>query len=169
MSNTWFNQDGLFIRYGQREVEVQDTGIFGTPADGGTHVVETKLNLASLTTTHAIIDEGVYIPKNFILERVEIVTEVAATSGGAATLTVGVRRNSDRSTDVEAAGVVSALALTAMDAVGETTVLRQGSTSAGTRVGAVVSADHVTKLVARADTAVFTAGRVTIRMYLRRA
>lgn len=167
--STWFNEDGLFIRYGQKEVEAQKTGVFGTAADGGTHVVEAKIDLADLTTTHAIIDEGVYIPKHFILERVEIVTEVAATSGGSATLTIGVRRNSDRTTDVEAAGVVSALALASMDAVGETTVLRQGVTSAGTRVGAVVSADHVTKLVARANTAVFTAGRITVRLYLRRA
>jgi hypothetical protein len=167
--STWFNQDGLFIRYGQKEVEPQKTGVFGTAADGGTHVVETKLDLTALTSTHAIIDEGVYIPKNYILERVEIVTEVAATSGGSATLTIGTRRNSDRTTDVDVAGVVSALALTAMDAVGETTVLRQGSTSAGTKVGAVLSADHVTKLVARANVADFTAGKVTVRMYLRRA
>jgi hypothetical protein len=166
---TWFNNDGLFIRYGQKEVEAQTTGIFGTAADGGSHVIETKINLASLTSTHAIIDEGTYIPKGFILERVEVVTEVAATSGGSATLTIGTRRNSDRTTDVDAAGVVSALALASMDAIGETIVLRQGVTSAGTRVGNVISADHVTKLVARANTADFTAGKITVRLYLRRA
>ena len=163
---TWYNNDGLYIKYGTSEAEHGKGGAFAADV-AGQHVVELDITLTNLTTSPAILDDNVFLPKGYTITKVETVATVAATSGGAAALNIGLIRK-DRSTAIDADGIVAALALTAIDAVGETTVLTKGSTGAGALVGTVTSADYPSYITADYDTAAYTAGVVKVRIWLQK-
>ena len=161
---SWLNNDGLYIKLAAEEG--QKGGTYRSV--GPLQITEVKLDLTvDATSTSAIIGSalgqaGVYIPDGSYVEKVEVVAEVAATSGGSATLDVGIIRR-DRSTPVDIDGLVAALALTAIDAAGETSVLTKGATGAGALIGTTVTNGGY--LVANRNTANFTAGKVTVRVY----
>lgn len=156
---TWFNQDGLFIKFGFDEGLVKNTGEY---ADlGPLHNIEVELPLASLSTSAVtILSDTVTLPVGARIEEIEVVAETAAT-GTNATLKVGLIRT-DRTTAYDDDGFVAALAQTTLTA-GSKQVLRVGSTGAGALVGTTLTLPGL--LVAGATTAVFTAGRAVVRIY----
>lgn len=163
---TWTNNDGLFIKFGADEGRNYTS--YGFAAEhsvmaDGEHQVEITLNpLTALGTGSNIVSDTVTIPNGARITRVVVVTETAATSGGAAALNVGLI-DQDRSTALDADGLVAALALTAIDAAGETTSLTVGATSAGALIGTTLS--NTGLIVADYDTAAYTAGKVKVRVY----
>lgn len=161
----WNNSDGLIVKFHRELGTVTKAGEFGTVADGDQHVVEMSLNpLTALTTTAGTVqDQHVIIPANARIEKVEIITVTAATSGGAATLDFGLQRL-DRTTELDYDGLIAAAALTTIDTIGETTVLTKGSTGAGALVGTTIGS-NAGVLVARYNTAAFTAGALKIKVY----
>lgn len=158
-NRSWRNSDGLNVWFGTSEGVAQSAGEVRT--NGDSRVIEQIITLTDLTTTAQYIDTHVTIPTGARIEQVEVLALTAATSGGSATLSIGLK-GTDESTNVSDAALVSALALTSIDGTGEKTTLTLGSTGAGTSIGAVTSTkNHIT---AKYTTAAFTAGKVIIRV-----
>lgn len=158
----WMNSDGLYVKYGTDEGTPTTAGTFPTMVSGQ-HVTELRIPaLTALTATAAIIADTTVIPSGATIAKVEVVAETAATSGGSAALNIGLSRL-DRSTELDYDGFVAAMALTAIDATGETTVLTKGSSGAGALVGTKLANAGV--LTADYDTAVYTAGELVVRVY----
>lgn len=159
----WLNNDGLYIKTGYEQA-AGPTLAGEIKTYGRLREIEVKINLTSLGTGSTILSDVTYFPKGARIEEVEVVTETAATSGGAAVLNLGLIRT-DRTTAYDADGFIAALAITTHDAAGEKTVLRVGSTGAGAFIGTTLA--NVGLLVADYDTAAYTAGvlKVRIRYY----
>lgn len=157
--------DGLLLKFGTEKAVVQKAGEYRTA--GRNHEVEVKLTLTAAATGSAIVTgtDLLLMPAGARIDEVEIVAETAATSGGSATLNLGLIRE-DRTTTYDADGFVAALALASYDAAGEKTVLRVGSTGAGAFIGTTLA--NKGYFVFDWDTAAFTAGVlvVTIRYYI---
>lgn len=158
---TWTNNDGLYIRFGTTEATPTTAGEFPTMVYGQ-HTSEIRLTATSLTATAAIQSNSVVIPSGATIARIEVIAETACTSGGSATLNVGLSRL-DRTTELDYDGLIAALALTSMDAAGETTALTKVSTSAGALLGTELA--NAGLLTADYDTAAFTAGVVLVRIF----
>lgn len=157
----WMNADGLYIKYGTEEATVGKAGTY-TEQEGGRYIVEFRIPaLTALTTGDVIQEDNVYIPKGARIEYVEVMNTTAATSGGSATLNIGLIR-SDRTTAIAATGLVSAAPLTDYDTLGETKRYSVGVTGAGSLVGTVLTNPGL--ISAKYATAAFTAGALTIRI-----
>lgn len=163
---TWMNNDGLYIKYGTDEGVI---GKGGALAEGsaGQHVIDVNITLSTLTTTAAIVEDNVIVPKGYVITRVQLITTTAATSGGSATLDVGLMRL-DRSTNIDDDGLIVAAALSTFNSVGETLDLVFGSTGAGALVGTVTDATYPSYITASYNTAAFTAGVVKVRVFLQK-
>jgi hypothetical protein len=157
---TWMNSDGLYIKFGTDEADHGVAGEYSTL--GPQRMVEAKLTLTEAALTAAIVDDNVWLPAGARIEKVEVIAETAATSGGAAVLNVGLQRQ-DRSTELDYDGLVAALALTAINAAGETNSLTPGSTGAGALIGTTLA--NAGYLTFDYDTAAFTAGVMKVRVY----
>lgn len=164
---TWTNSDGLHIKLGTSEAASLDTtkgpaGEYKT--FGGLRQTEAVIDLVDLATgSELIINDVAIFPKNARIEAVEIEVVTGATSGGAATLDVGLVRNSDRTTAIDVDGLAKAVALTAIDTAGERLTLTVGSTGVGDMVGTTNTLPAL--ITAGAGTAVFTAGVLRVRVY----
>lgn len=159
----WTNSDGLRIKIGASEANITQGGEYNQT--GHVHEVQVRFNLTSLGTATALLEPGIIIPKGARIEQVEVVAETAATSGGSATLNVGLVRL-DNTTAIDEDGLVAALALASINVAGEKNVLTPGITSAGALVGTTLA--NAGKFVADYDTAAFTAGvvLVTVKFYV---
>lgn len=157
---SWRNSDGLNVWFGTAEGQPGKGGELQTPTN--TRMIEWVITLTDLTSSAQFIDTHVTVPQGAFIEKVEIVTLVAATSGGSATLNIGLK-GTDESTNVSDTALVSALALTTHDAAGETTELVVGSTGAGSSIGAATAANN--HLTAKYGTAAYTAGKVVVKVY----
>ncbi len=165
---SWLNSDGLYIEYGPDEVTVVDGGEL--KAFGSLHEVEVEIPLASLSTsTQLILSDTITIPNGARIEKVVLAVEVAATSGGSATLDIGLV-DQDRSTELDFNGLVAALALAEMSDLGAVITFVNGadSTPAGESGDGALVGTTLTNtglITANAGTAVFTAGRLKCRIY----
>lgn len=164
---SWFNADGLYIKIGNEEGQVAKGGMYSTL--GPLEVTEVKMDLvsdapAALTIVGTALGQlGTAIPDGVRIEAVEVVVETAATSGGAATLTVGLKQRTDRTTTVSASGLVNAMALSTINTSGQRQYLTTGSTGAGALVGTTLTNGGF--LAANFGTAAFTAGKLVLRVY----
>lgn len=157
----WTNPDGLTIYFDGEEAQLANGGEYKT--FDLSRVEDVEVDLTTLTTTAAVVSRSVF-PWGKTLDKVEIIADVAATSGGSATLDVGFRRVT-AGTDVDDDGAVAALPLANINVTGETNVLTAGVTYAGALVGTVVEADESCYITASYNTAAFTAGRIRIRLF----
>jgi hypothetical protein len=165
---TWFNNDGLYIKYGTDEVTVVDGGEYNTL--GALHEVEIEIDLDSLATaTESILSDTITIPNGARIERVRFVVETGATSGGSATLDFGLI-DQDRTTELDYNGFVAALAVADISDTGAVIEFVAGADSVpdghagvGALVGTTLS--NTGYFTAGANTAVFTAGRIKARIY----
>lgn len=163
MANTWMNSDGLYLKTGTQEAVLSAGGAYRN--DGNYHVVEVTIHdMTDLGTSAAILDDVTFVPKGARIEKVQLVTETACTSGGSAVLNVGLQRR-DRSTELDYDGLIAAAALSTFNAAGETLDLILGATGVGALVGTTLAYNGY--LTADYDTAAFTAGKVVIRVYYR--
>jgi hypothetical protein len=165
---TWSNSDGLYIKFGTDEVTVTDGGEL--KAFGALHEVELEIDLDDLSTSaNTFLSDTVTIPNGARIEKVVVIVETAATSGGSATLDIGLI-DQDRTTAFDDDGLVAALALAEMSDAGAVIEFMNGADSTpagesgdGALVGTTLS--NTGLVIASANTAVFTGGHLKVRIY----
>lgn len=154
---TWTNSDGLYIKYGVDAATQHKVGEYEDA--GGLHVFEAQIDYSDLSAfgTTKILSDTAYFPSNAYIESAVLEVETAFTSGGSATLTLGLIRK-DRSTAIDADGIDATVAVAALTA---------GATIAcdGALIGTRLS--NVGLLTALVGTANFTAGKAYLRITYR--
>lgn len=149
---SWMNSDGLYVKFGAEEAAHARGGEYGA-LDNGRHVIEFIIDWKdALSATNTILGNtattaypqtgsmGVLIPEGFIPEFLEVTPVVAFTSSGtigSATLLIGSKKLSDRSTEYDHDGLAtSSFAASVLDATAEgPTVIKVGTTGAGDDYG----------------------------------
>lgn len=164
MAQTWLNNDGLYIKFGNKRGDAGIAGSFAAPANGAQTVVEFDITLSSLTSSAAVIDDNVVLPQNARIEKVELLPiEAADSASDTAALNIGLIRT-DRSTSYDDDGLVDAAAQTEIDTVVEVATYTVGDAgSAGALVGTVLA--HNGLVTADYDTEAFTQGKVKVKIY----
>ena len=168
--SSWFNKDGLVVNYGTRTTQKDSAGSVKT--FGPEQTIVFPITLASLSTA-ATVNTGIYapqyaanaafLPPNSLVTEVKVVTKVAATSGGAATLSIGTYTLSASTglfvvDDIDALFEPGDAALADFSAVGESiTLIKGGANGIGAAVGSTSANLYIAAIYA---TAAFTAGEV---------
>jgi hypothetical protein len=157
---TWMNDDGLYIRYGTTEVDVALGGENTT--DGDVRHLEIDFDFSDLAAygTAKIIGEGVRLPVGAWLKSATLLVTTAF-AGATGTLTLGTI-DTDRSTVHDADGIDAAIAVTAIDAIGDTIACD------GALIGTVLANTTPLYITATVGTAQFTAGaaKLTIEYFI---
>jgi hypothetical protein len=158
----WFNNDGLLVRFGDKEGAVGTSGEYGI-TDGNKHIIEVRIPALTAITdaTQTILDQNVFMPKNARIEYVDVLNTTVATSGGSAVLDFGLIRY-DQTTELDYDGLLADAPLADYNLLGETKRYQIGVTGAGALMGTVLTQPGY--FVATYDTAAFTAGALTIRV-----
>ena len=145
------NDDGLTRAYGRSEGGPALTGGFGV--HGEDRVVEALIDFSELAAfgTNRLISQipGVVIPAGALIVEATVDVSTAFTSGGAATLSLGLTQEDGSIIDVD--GIDATIALSALNAVGKT-VACDGALVNGVALTAKAS------LSALVGTANYTAG-----------
>jgi hypothetical protein len=170
-ANQWLNNDGLLIKFGTSEAKQGALGTvagFGEGANvGDLQAIEIRIpDMTLITTTAQPIDDNYYLPKGARIEKVETIADTAATSGGSATLTVGLMK-SDRSTLIDATGVLSAAPLADHNTLGTLKQYQVGTAGAGSQIGTASATTFPALITAKYTTAVYTGGALTIRVWVK--
>lgn len=154
----WMNNDGLLIKYGTEEAQVGGGGEYRWDGPLTELEIDIQWNRLAAFGTEKVVDETIRIPNGVLLQSAEFRVITPFTSGGSATLTLGLI-NPDRSTAYDADGIDATVALTAIDAVNETV------TCDGALIGTVLNAAQGSSLVtATVGTANYTAGKGVLRL-----
>lgn len=162
MTNTWTNNDGLYIKYGTTEATPALGGEIMT--EDGEHKVVISFgydDLAAYGTTKIMAD-NITIPAGAILKSATVYVETAFSTGSSPTLTIGtidVDRSTITAPDDDADGIDATIAASA---------LSEGATVTcdGALIGATLGDTVlITMLVGTAN---FSAGRakLTITWYI---
>lgn len=158
----WYNNDGLYVKFGTEEATVANVGNYNV--SGPENMIELKItDMTALGTSAAIQDAGLVVPKNAFIQKVEVIVDTACTGTNAA-LNVGLIRT-DRSTELDYDGLIAAGAVATLAAAGNIVEYTQGSTGHGALIGTTLANNGY--LTADYDTAAFTAGAITIRVWYR--
>lgn len=166
---TWSNSDGLVVGFGTHSADNSCPAVTGT---GTSRQLQMVIDLTEVPDTASATNGIAYpqapiIPRGSVITRATITTLEAATSGGAATLDLGLWTRG-KATDVvdDADGIVSGVTIAEMTTVGEIHLcdgaLLPLATSASTLVGATGLGDCV--VTAEYATAAFTAGKIIVRV-----
>lgn len=156
---TYTNADGLILGYG---THTPDNAVPAVAAERGVRktmemlITGTELELTTATAA-SLHPQGAIIKRGSLIKNATFTPTVAFTSGGAATLTIGTYKVGTIGTVDVAAGITSATAITAIDAIGETVVCAGTLVNGTIAVGATSDSD--VEIVAIAGTAAFTAGK----------
>jgi hypothetical protein len=115
---SYTNADGLRVITDADQGVVKTQGTAVTPMKQ-VLVVDVVLTSVGTTFTSTNIDlNNPFIPAGSLITRADLVMTTAATSGGAATLSIGTYNAAG--TAIVAAGIDSAIAVAAIDGIGET-------------------------------------------------
>lgn len=153
----WTNNDGLYIKYGAEEANVGGGGEYRWNGPFTELEFDVQWNKLNAFGTVTILDETVRIPSGVILTYAEFEPTIGFTSGGAATISFGLY-DTDRTTAYDEDGIDATIALTAIDAVGETV------TCDGALVNTKLSNDTPCLVTATVGTANYTAGQGKLRL-----
>jgi len=162
----WANSDGLSVGFGTHGV---DNDVPATRNNGTKTRVSVEITLVDLVDTFAAANrkpQEIRIPRGSLITEAYVVVKTLATSGGAATLDLGLWGVNDVVDDAD--GIVADIALTEIDVAGEVhicdgaLVASSGNTAAAgiITVGATANSDVV--IAPSYETAVFTAGVVLL-------
>ncbi len=154
----WTNADGLTVFFPDDNA---DRLVYGGeyPGAGANRVIEVEVDLADLTTSAQSFGEPwIIIPRNSVVESVEVISETAAVGG--TSIDIGLMRL-DGTTELDWDGLVDGLVIANLNVNGEKNVLTAGVTYAGALVGTETAyPGYITVL----ETGTFSAGRVVIRV-----
>lgn len=143
---SWVNNDGLYIKFGTEEAAVAKGG--EVSPFGDEYVLEFDLDYTDVqSATAAIVDGGsavgpfgIMVPEGVRVKEMEVLTVTAPTSSGtvaSATLVIGTKKASDRSTELDHDGLSTSSFVigTVLESAGESVVLKPGVTGAGDDYG----------------------------------
>lgn len=156
----WINESGLPIRFGTDLAANGAGGQFRWNGPMAEYEYDIVWNELEAFGTVTYLGRTVRIPDGMLLTEATIEVSEAFTSGGAATLTLGFH-NAD-GTAYDADGIDAAVALTALDTVGETTVC-DGALVNTILANGSKKYSYVTATVGTAD---YTAGKAKLRLKL---
>lgn len=156
----WINESGLPIRFGTELAAVGNGGQFRWNGPMAEYEYDIIWNELEAVGTPTFLGRTVRIPDGMLLTEATIEVTQVFTSGGAATLTLGFH-NAD-GTAYDADGIDATVALTALDAVGETTVCD------GALVNTILAnpSKKYSYVTATVGTAAYTAGKAKLRLKL---
>lgn len=156
---TWMNDDGLYIKFGRDRGITKKAGEFEDFDKGNEHYIEAQLDLDVLGTSTGTVflSDTLRIPGDAYLLKAELRVETAFTSGGSATLTLGLY-DTDRSTAYDADGIDATIAVAALTA-GATI------TNDGALINTRLANNTPCLLTATVGTAAFTAGKGFLRIW----
>lgn len=154
----WTNADGLLV-YFSGESRSVDGGEY--PGAGANRTIEVEFNAAGLSTTAGtptlIGKPWIIVPRNSVIESVEIISETAFVGG--TSINVGLQRFNG--TELDHDGLVAALPIANLNVNGEKNVLTAGVTNAGALVGTETLYPGYIDVYAAGT---FTAGRGVLRV-----
>lgn len=154
----WLNSDGLYVKFGTDEAT---PGLGGeTNISGDLREIVFDITLADLGTGSAIMGDNLWLPKNARIDSVEVEV-ITGAEGATADLNVGLIK-SDRTTAIDADGLVKAADVATIDTAGKKLTLINGATGAGDLIGTTLAYNGL--IIADYDTAAFTAGEVRVRV-----
>lgn len=151
--STWTNDDGLVVGFGTRTSSNDQGGNVRTSGLEEEYVIEVLDGTAIGATDTAAVTGGDYadIPANSVITAAYFQVDTAFTSAGAATLDIGLKQRDGTEVGGSDDVIDAAIALTAIDAAGETVACD------GSYIGASVGANPVVPKFTY-GTATFTAG-----------
>lgn len=160
----YFDPDGLYRQYGTTKAVPEIGGDYHR--EGEYRVLEYLLDLTTLTPfgTAIIPSNTTFVPKGVFVESVDVIVETAGV-GATATLNIGLVNN-DRTTVDSATGFVNAMTVATL-VQGANLHLVVGSAFVGGYVGALAGTPVTGYLQATANTAVFSAGKIRVRINYR--
>lgn len=158
----WTNNDGLTLKYGPTKTIPATLGEYRH--DGALNCIEIVLDQTQMplvTANSVVIDKEMILPIGSIIERIEMTNKTAFTSGGAATVNIGLV-NLDGVTAADPDAIVVEATLTE---------LNDGGTNIAGWIGAELlgAPTTVAKLFTwEVNTADLTAGFGVVRIYFSR-
>lgn len=174
---TWYNSDGLFVKFGVEEAAVARGGE-KQRLDGVheyTFEIDWKDVLSASTAVLGTVGTaalprtgsyGVMIPKGLKILEVETIAVSAFTSSGtigSSTMVIGLIRE-DFSTELDYDGLTtSSFVGSVFDGLGETVNVRLGTTGAGALIGTTLAYDGIVTVSNSAHAShPYTAGRLRV-------
>lgn len=158
---TWTNNDGLVVGFGRH---TEDNNVAAVTSDrSGRKTMRMKVDLTTLPDTFAAANrtpQAAVIRRGSVIHEATIRVITAATSGGAPTLDIGLWGTNDVVDDAD--GIDAAIALTAIDAVGEVVQCDGAVVNGVVSAGATANSDVV--IAPSYNTAVYTAGEIEIEV-----
>ncbi len=157
-SSTWSNSDGLAVGFGTHTKDNDVSAV--TSERGSVKTVVMEINGTSVPSTWAAANvqpQGVLIPRGSIIVDATFQVVTAFTSGGAATLNIGTYGGAAFTTADDIDGIDAAVAVAAIDAIGETVQCDGALVNTTVAVGATADTDVV--LGYNYGTAAYTAGK----------
>lgn len=169
--NTWTNSDGLVVGFGTHTEDNDVCAVY--PGANGEVTVVVEYTLADLPDTFAATNvkpQDHRIPRGSVIKSAFLQTVVAPTSGGAATLDIGLWGVGLETEVTDGADIIVADATIAeMGVAGEGilldgTVIADAATAASTVATAGATSDSDVVISPSYETAVFTAGVVKLHL-----
>lgn len=169
MSQNYTTFSKLFLQFGTDKAIPETFGDYVT--FGANRSIEGVIDLTKLSTTAIIISNTTFFPAvpgsyGTFIEKIELIPEVAATTGTAATLSIGLVQT-DRTTVPASYGtaLVNALAQTSLTPLDAVYTIVGGTTGAGGLLGSgPASATAPYYMTAATGTGTFTAGQLRVRI-----
>ena len=155
----WTNSDGLNVRFGLEKGAAVKQGHLSTMGDEKQAVF--TITGTDLTSSDAVLEThpSVGIPDGAHIISATLYITTAFTSGGSATLTIGLMHDDGDGTFsvLDADGIDATIALTAIDAIGDH-VACDGALVGSAAVAIAGTGDRPVYVSAKYATAAFTAG-----------
>lgn len=170
VGGNWFNTtEGLYLKFGTSKVVPATAGEYRTNAS--LREVEVVISLSTLTSSSAILEDNVFIPKNMFIEEVVLEVQTASTiASGTPTLDVGYMRSSDRTTVISNTAFINAeVDSGVLNTAGKKITYTAGVAKAGGLIGTTTDTAQVGQLSARANSGLWSAGTAIVRIRYRPA
>ncbi len=173
---TWLNSDGLYQKFGTDDAKSTNQG--GWICSYGPNLVYIlNLDLTTLTETESIQNDVLVLPKDALIEWIEVATVTPSATGAA--IDVGLIAN-DRTTttdlngsvtDADPDGLLAAFAAATMSEVGEVTKFytHESFPASVTTGGALIGTTMTTPTLitaSRTTSTAFSAGKIQLRIGL---
>src|SRR5688500_12328736 len=109
---------GLYQKYGVEQTVVGKGGEYRN--NGHFREIEVEIDLTTLTEAETVLDDNIFIPAGMRISEIKVVTHTAAATGTA--IDLGLVRT-DRTTEIDFNGLLTAFVTATMNAAGETNII----------------------------------------------